>query len=242
MTSHNSISTSDYHFTGVDKFFEFGPITNLGALSSTNISQLDVYHGRPGKACCLKYKHPLFDRFLQAHYQGNAIQMNRRERYLYQTQLGFLHRDGFLENEESDFITYEGQELSIEYRVPPLGVFRRLPHEKFQPLKSIIFHGDEITGSLKGLCFSNGEKSFKAAMDQKIIKFSPAEDDKEPYQTNLVRWSSPQEGLSLELKNCQHIHQTWLSKNEYFAYADIYFEGLFLRGVQFHKIRICIID
>lgn len=215
-------SPTSYHF-----------ITPIGTTGSEYISQLDVYHGQPGRACCIKTKHPLLDRSLQAHHQGKVIQLNSHERYVYYTQ------DDMIDYDETSDLTFEEQHLSDQYDVPDCGFFRRMPHKDFKPLKSIIFQIDDDELSMNGLCFSNGKKSFKSAMDQRIFESAAAVDDTEPYRTNLVKWSRV--NLGRNYRNCE-MPQTWLSENEYFAYADLMFLGLKLDAVKLFKFKICTIE
>jgi hypothetical protein len=80
--------------SGIAEFYEFGPITNIGALSSDYISQLDIYHGLSGKNY-ISYKHPILDKLLTSLEQGMSEE---------------LFHDSILSQQEKDYHNIELQD------------------------------------------------------------------------------------------------------------------------------------
>jgi len=140
--------------------------------------------------------------------------------------------------------------LREPFEIPYVGFFERKPHIDFDsPIKSIIFHhrtgpaGHEngVPSRLVGVCFNKGSRNFKAVMDQTKFVTSPEEDDEHEYTSNMVKWSQSNEHERQFIQNCE-LDNTWLETNEFFAWADISFEGLKLAAVKLTKITIVTIE
>lgn len=237
------------HFSGIAKFYEFGPITNIGALSSDFIAQLDFYHGLKGKSCCVNYKHDLLDKFLKFQDKDREADSEKLTR----AQLTNKEKQDY-EVEDCDGEPYPYMYEFHPYKIPnhdPVGFFVRMPHKDFRPLKSIMLHHGP-NGSLNGICFSHDEKNFKPYINKVHDYYSfvkrgttLSSDDTEPYETNPVEWSRPEStdptSTNVFSRYCDG-HRDPLSENEYFAYADTVFIGLELEGVKLFKMSLCTIN
>lgn len=198
--------------SGIAQFYEFGPITNFGALSSSYIGQLDVYHGVSGKNF-VSFKHPLLDKILEGCDQGESEnnifkRLSEREKLYYDVQFEEDHHEF-----ARQFNIYCKKDVFIE-STSERGFFRRLPHKNFKPLKHIKFHRFITTvsssrdGELNGILFSNDTENVRSKLklinrqhfkDPHIVRAKDsythiqtetlASDDMEPYQTNPVEWS-----------------------------------------------------